>query len=111
MLILHEINSSSPDTISSSFTADGNTGEKKFRVEGKVAFDKKGYYKVSITDYVFKSPVIEAYRELDSLYFYYPAEKKLLIDDINKIDLSMYTGFKSDYKFIYTLLTGGIPRA
>lgn len=106
---IQKINHSSPDTISSSFTADGSAGEKKFRVEGKVAFDKKGYYKVAIFDYVFQSPVIEAYRELDRLYFYYPAEKKLLTDDVNKIDLSRYVGFKTDYKLLYTLLTGGIP--
>lgn len=107
--VIKKINDSSPDTISSSFTADGNAGEKKFRVEGKAAFDKKGYYKVTITDYVFQSPVIEAYRELDRLYFYYPVEKKILADDVRKIDLSRYTGFKADYNLLYTLLTGGIP--
>jgi len=106
---ISKINASTPDTISSSFTADGNAGNKKFRVEGKVNFDKKGYYKVTILDYVFQSPVIEAYRELDRLYFYYPAEDKLLTDDVKKIDLSMYTGFKSEYKLLYTLLTGGVP--
>jgi len=106
---INEINKFSPESISSTFTADGNTKEKKFRVDGELAFDKKGYYKVTIFDYVFKSPVIEAYRDLDRLYFYYPAEKKILSDDINKIDLSMYTGFKTDYKCLYTLLTGGIP--
>jgi len=106
---INEINASSPVTISSSFTADGNSGEKKFRVEGKVAFDKKGYYKVTVFDYVFQSPIIEAFREIDKLYFYYPAEKKLLTDDVNKINLSVYTGFKTEYKLLYTLLTGGIP--
>lgn len=107
--IIKKINDSSPGTILSSFTADGNAGEKKFRVEGRAAFDKKGYYKVTITDYVFQSPVIEAYRELDRLYFYYPVEKKLFADDVNKIDLSRYTGFKTDYNLLYTLLTGGMP--
>jgi len=53
--LIHEINAASPDTISSSFTADGITGDKKFRVEGSVNFDKKGYYKIKILDYVFKS--------------------------------------------------------
>ncbi len=106
---IKKINDSSPDSISSSFSADGYAGEKKFRVEGKSVFDKKGYYKVSIIDYVFQSPVIEAYRELDRLYFYYPVEKKLITDDVNKIDLSRYTGFQTDYKLLYTLLTGGIP--
>jgi len=106
---IQKINGSSPDTILSSFTADGNAGEKKFRVEGRVAFDKKGYYKVTVIDYIFQSPVIEAYRELERLYFYYPAEKKLLTDDVNKIELSRYTGFNTDYKLLYSLLTGGIP--
>ena len=106
---INEINTSSPDTISTAFTADGNTDKQKFRVEGKVDFDKKGYYKLTILDYVFQSPVLEAYRELNKLYFYYPMEKRLLTDDISKIDLSVYTGFKTDYKCLYTLLSGGIP--
>jgi len=106
---INEINVSSPVTILSSFNADGNMGEKKFRVEGMVAFDKKGYYKLTIFDYVFRSPVIEAYRDLDRLYFYYPTEKKLFVDDVNKIDLYDYIGLKADYKILYTLLTGGIP--
>lgn len=84
-------------------------GDKKFRVEGTLDFDKKGYYKIKIVDYVFKSTVLEAYRELDRLYFYYPAENRLLVDDAGKIELSMYTGFKTSYKLLYTLLTGGIP--
>ncbi len=107
--LINDINSASPDTISSSFTADGNMGDKKFRVEGTIAFDKKGYYKMKIADYVFKSTVLEAYRELDRLYFYYPAENRLLVDDAGKIELSNYAGFKTDYKLLYTLLTGGIP--
>ncbi len=102
-------NAASPETISSSFTADGNTGEKKFRVEGKVSYNKKGYYKLTVLDYIFQSPILEAYRDLDRLYFYYPTEKKLLVDDINKIDLSRYTGFKVEYNLLYTLFTGGVP--
>jgi len=103
------INNSSPETISSSLTVDGNTGEKKFRMEGKAVFDKNGYYKITLLDYVFQSPVVEAYREANELYFFYPPEKRLIIDDINKINLSVYTDFKSDYKMIYSLLTGNIP--
>jgi hypothetical protein len=106
---INSINSSSPETISSSFTADGNTGEKKFRMEGKAVFDKSGHYKITILDYIFQSPLIEAYRESNELYFFYPSEKRLVIDDVNKINLSSYTGFKSDYKMIYALLTGNIP--
>lgn len=109
LALINEINNASPSTIKTSFTADGNMGEKKFRVEGKVLFDKKGYYRLSISDYIFRTAVLDAYRELDTLYFFYPVEKKLLIDDYKKINLSMYTGFEADYKFIYSVFSGGIP--
>jgi hypothetical protein len=109
LAVIQGINDSSPETISSSFNADGNTGEKKFRVEGRFAFNKKGYYKISVLDYIFQSPIIEAYRDLDRLYFYYPTENRLFVDDIKKIDLNRYTGFKVEYNLLYVLFTGGIP--
>jgi len=109
LALITGINKASPSTISSSFSADGNMGEKKFRVQGKVVFDKKGYYRLTISDYVFRTVVIDAYRELDTLYFHYPAEKKLIIDNYKSINLSNYTGFKADYKFIYDVLSGSIP--
>lgn len=107
--VLEDINSGSPDTISSSFSADGDTSGKKFKVEGKAVYDKKGYYYITLKDYVFRSPVIDAYRDTDKLYFYYPAEKKLIVDDVNKINFYNYSGFKADFGFMQTLLTGGVP--
>ncbi len=107
--ILDEINQFSPDTINSSFIADGDRAGKKFRVEGRAVYDKKGYYYVTLMDYVFRSPIIEAYRDGEALYFYYPAEKQILVDDINKIDFYDYSGFRADFRFMQTLFTGGIP--
>ncbi len=107
--VLADINAGSPDTINSTFTADGETPGKKFRVEGRAVYDKKGYYYITLTDYIFRSPVIDAYREGDKLYFYYPVEKKLLVDDINKINFYNYSGFKVGFAFMQTLFTGGIP--
>jgi len=107
--VLDEINASAPDTINSSFTADGETSGKKFKVEGRAVYDRKGYFFVSLKDYIFRSPVVDAYRDGDNLYFYYPAEKKLIIDDVNKINFYNYSGFKAEYSFIQTLFTGGIP--
>jgi len=109
LTVINGINSGSPETISSAFNADGNTGEKKFRVEGHVAYNKKGYYRITVLDYIFQSPVLEAFRELDRLYFYYPADKVLFVDDVNKIDLSKYSGFNVEYNLLYSLFTGGIP--
>lgn len=107
--ILKEINSNAPSTISASFTADGINNGQKFKIEGTVQFDRAGFYSISVVDYVFRSKVLDAYRDADRLYFSYPAEKTLLTDDVNKIDISRYTGFKAEYMFMYTLLTGGIP--
>lgn len=109
MLTVRGINDNAPATISTSFTADGVSNGQKFKIEGTALFDRKGYYKISVVDYVFRSRVLDAYREMDSLYFYYPAEKKLLVDDVNRIDIYRYTGFQTSFDLIYTLLTGGIP--
>ncbi len=107
--ILNDINEESPDTINSSFTADGDTSGKKFKVEGRAVYDRKGFFYLTLTDYIFRSPVIDVYRDGDKLYFYYPAEKKLVVDDVNKINFYNYTGFKAEYRFMQTLFTGGIP--
>ena len=109
MLSIKEINDNAPATINTSFSADGVNNGQKFKVEGTALFDRKGYYKIAVVDYVFRSKVIEAYRELDSLYFYYPAEKKLLIDAVNKIDIYRYTAFQTSFELMHSLFTGGIP--
>ncbi|HPS58558.1 MAG TPA: DUF4292 domain-containing protein [Spirochaetota bacterium] len=109
MLAVKEINDNSPATISTSFTADGASNGQKFKIEGTAVFDRKCCFKISVVDYVFRSRVLDAYREMDSLYFYYPAEKKLLVDDVYKIDIFRYTGFQTSFDIMYTLLTGGIP--
>lgn len=109
MLTVKEINENSPATISTSFTADGVSSGQKFKIEGTALFDRKGCYKISVVDYVFRSRVLDAYREMESLYFYYPAEKRLLVDNVNRIDISRYTGFNTSFDLMYSLLTGGIP--
>jgi len=103
------INAGAPATISTSFTADGVSGGQKFKLEGTARFDRKGYYSISVLDYVFRSRVLDAYRSMDTLYFFYPAEKRLLIDDIKSIDIYRYTGFKTEFSFLFDLLTGGVP--
>ena len=109
MAAVVEINDNAPVTISTSFTADGISNGQKFKIEGTALFDRKGYYRIAVVDYVFRSRILEAYRDMDSLYFNYPAEKKLLIDNVNSIDLYRYTGFQTDFALMHTLLTGGIP--
>jgi hypothetical protein len=46
---------------------------------------------------------------MNRLFFYYPAEKKLLLDDVNKIDIHNYTGFRAEFAFIQDMFSGKIP--
>jgi hypothetical protein len=103
------INENKPSTISSNVTIDGDQRGKKFRFEGRMLYDSSGYGQLKLTDYIFKGPVLDFYRNGTALYFYYPTERKLFIDSSEKIRFSSYAGFPVDFNFVYTLLTGGVP--
>jgi hypothetical protein len=107
--IIQEINQSSPATISSSFTAIGDSNGKKFNIEGVVFFQKDESYYLSFSDFIFKSKIVDIYRDMNRLFFYYPAEKNLLLDDVNKIDIHNYTGFRAEFSFNQDMFSGKIP--
>lgn len=109
MGIIKNINLNSPESIKSSFTVYGDSKGKKFKFEGRLNFSKNKMANISLLDYIFKSPVLKFYRSGEKLYFYYPTDKKLYVDDYNKIRLSNYTGFNADFGFVYSLFTGNIP--
>ena len=104
-----EINNNKPSTISSYVTIDGDNKGKKFRFEGKMFYDGSGYAQLKLADNIFKGPVFDFYRNRETLYFYYPTERKLFIDSAEKIRFSSYAGFPVDFTFVYNLLTGGVP--
>lgn len=104
-----EINENKPSAISSNVTVDGDNRGKKSRFEGSFVYDSGGLAKLSLVDYIFKGPVLDFYRNMNNLYFYYPAERKLYADKFDKIVFPNYSGFPVDFDFVYTLFTGGIP--
>ena len=104
-----EINENKPSAISSNVTVDGDSKGKKFRFVGRMLYDSSGYAQLKLTDYIFKGPVLDFYRNRGDLYFYYPTERKLYIDSVEKIRFSSYAGFPVDFNFVYALLSGGIP--
>lgn len=106
---ISEINENRPSTISSNVTIDGDSKGKKFRFEGKMLYDSSGYAQLKLADYIFKGPVFDFYRNRESLYFYYPTERKLYADSAEKIRFSSYAGFPVDFSFVYMLLSGSVP--
>jgi len=109
MKILEVINSNSPGKIKSSFTVSGSSRVKKYRFDGRMYYDNNELANIILMDYIFKSPLIKFYRNGKKLYFYYPSEKKLFVDDFEKIDLDRYAGVKADFDFLYKLFTGNVP--
>ncbi len=107
--VINTINANSPDDARASFVISGNTGNKKFKFEGIYRYEKKGFANVFLMDYIFKSPIVKFYRDGSKLYFYYPSDKKLLVDDALKIDLNRYSGIHADFDFLFRLFTGHIP--
>jgi len=106
---IKEINENKPSSISSNLTVDGDNRGKKSRFEGSFVYDSRGLAKLSLMDYIFKGPVLDFYRNMNNLYFYYPAERKLYEDTFDKIVFPDYSGFPLEFDFVYTLFTGGIP--
>lgn len=106
---ISEINNNMPSTISSNVTIDGDNKGKKFRFEGTFLHNSSGYTQLKLADYIFKGPVLDFYKNQNDLFFYYPTERKLYTDLIEKINFETYTGFPVDFSFAYTLLTGGVP--
>ncbi|MFA5517844.1 MAG: DUF4292 domain-containing protein [Spirochaetota bacterium] len=104
-----EINNNLPCTIRSNVTIDGDNKGKKFRFEGTLLHNSFGYTEFKVVDYIFKGAVVDFYKNQSDLFFYYPAERKLYIDKIEKINFEAYTGFPIDFSFVHTLLTGGVP--
>ncbi len=104
-----EINKNQPCTIRSNVTIDGDNKGKKFRFEGTLLHNSFGYTELKVVDYIFKGAVVDFYKNQSNLFFYYPTERKLYSDLIEKINFEAYTGFPIDFSFVYTLLTGGVP--
>ncbi len=77
--VLDELNAASPETINSEFTADGKTSGKSLKLRVELYIDKKGYYFITLKDFVFRSPVIDVYRTLISCISTILLKKSLLL--------------------------------
>lgn len=108
--ILERINSNTPSSFTCSIEVIGNIGKKKFKSLGNVKFDRKtGRFNITFLDYIFKSPLTDLFQDGDRISIYFPADKKLVLDDRKTIDIRNYINLNLDYYLLYDLFRGSIP--
>jgi len=103
-------NKKAPATLSAEFVAVGSFSGKNYRVSGFARFDRgKNALEINFTDAIFRSPLATVVQEGDEIRIYYPAEKRLYIENSNTIDLARYGVAGIDFKIIHRIITGAIP--
>jgi hypothetical protein len=108
--IVEKINAHTPVSFSSSIEIIGSIREKKFKSVGSVYYDKKaGRFHITFLDYIFKSPVTRIFQDGDRISIYFPADKKLVLDNRKTIDIRNYMDLNLDYYLVYDLFRGSIP--
>lgn len=105
-----KFNEKSPESISASLFIDADMQNQNYKATGNAVLNRNtGNISLTLHDYVFKSPLFNFIEENDRLYFYYPADRKLLVDHPDKIKMSVYTELDIDYYLIKGMTTGRMP--
>ncbi|MDY6935186.1 MAG: hypothetical protein SVZ03_13310 [Spirochaetota bacterium] len=107
-----EINNHSPDTLSANFIINGTINDKKFKSTGRILYSKNPKrMMITLLDAIFQSTLTNILQEEDILRIYYPLDKKLYIDNIQKIDLRDYLKIDTNIDLILLsqLAMGAIP--
>jgi hypothetical protein len=110
MGLINKYNSNSLNSYILQLNVEGHSGTQKFKAGGNVRYNNlPRRMKIVFHDAILQSPITEIIQEDDVLRFYFPLEKALYIENINKIDLKAYTNFNLDFNLISDLLCGKIP--
>ena len=111
LIVLKDINDSSPKAISAGFVVEGRLAKnKKFKSMGKMTYDGRiKKMKITFIDSVFRSPMAIAFQEGTSLKFHLPVEKKMYLDTTDRVDLKYYLNVNVNYSFLQNLAVGKIP--
>jgi hypothetical protein len=105
-----EINAGSVDSYTAGFTGDGLIKKKRLNFTGEALFNKNPrLMKFTFLDTVFKSPMTVLVQDGESLKFYFPVDKSLLLDNVRTIRLKNYMDIDADFNSLYPLAAGQIP--
>lgn len=107
---LSKINRNSPEFFSVEFSIEGVSGQKHFKSLGSAQFSRKErVMHVNFTDFIFKSPVMVLMLDGELIRIYYPADKRLFVDNVNTIDMTNYNVPGISFDLLHDLSTGTFP--
>jgi hypothetical protein len=108
--LVEDYNAKIPRSFSGTFTLLGNTGKEKIQASGSALYDsERSLMEIVFLDYFFKTPLTVMLQDKSRLYFYFPVDKKLFIDDQSTINIKNYYPIDISFNFIYQLMVGKIP--
>ena len=107
---LTAVNKKSPLSYAADFSVDGTIGDKTYKLMGSAQFSRKlrAMY-IAFQDFIFRSPITTVFQDGDIIRIYYPAQKRLFVDNCKTIDLANYGGVSVNFDLLYGVLTGVMP--
>lgn len=104
------VNKQAPATYAADFTVDGTIHDKTYKLMGSVQYNRKlRAMHIAFLDFIFRSPITTVFKDGDIIRIYYPAQKKLFVDNCKTIDLVNYGGVSVNFDLMYGILTGSMP--
>ena len=104
------INNNAPSYYNMTFTIEGLLNNQKYKLTGNAQLDAKlDLMCLSLTDFIFKSPISTMFSSNDEIIMYFPSEKKLFKYAKNSFDLKKLWGINLDYEIIRVLASCRIP--
>ena len=104
------INNSAPSYYDMTFTVEGLMNNQKYKLNGNAQLDAKlNLICLSLTDFIFKSPISTMFINNDEIIMYFPSEKKLFKYTKNSLNLKALWNINLDYEIIRVLASCKIP--
>jgi len=104
------INDNAPSYYDMTFTIEGLLNNQKYKLNGNAQLDAKlDLICLSLTDFIFKSPISTMFSDNDGIIMYFPSEKKLFKYTRSSFDLKALWNINLDYEIIRALIRCKIP--
>ncbi|MCL2025405.1 MAG: hypothetical protein FWG92_01195 [Leptospirales bacterium] len=104
------INDNAPSYYDITFTIEGLLNNQKYKLIGNAQLDAKlNLFCLSLTDFIFKSPISTVLSNNDETILYFPTEKRLFRYTNNSFDLKTFWNINLDYEIIRILASCRIP--
>ena len=104
------INDNAPSYYDMTFTIEGLLNNQKYKLTGNAQLDAKlDLMCLSLTDFIFKSPISTMFSSNNEIVMYFPSEKKLFKYAKSSFDLQTLWNINLDYDIVRILASCKIP--